>query len=127
MRLFKDITYNKLNPVNWGHNNPNNRKIKKTHYNKKLSIQDEPDKVVFCENINELDDKHMVKEPFGYAQIDLINDLISESDTDSLPANQYNSKLDVMQNAFDWLQDTNIERMLHEVGNYKNYLVYKSD
>ena len=99
VRLFKDITY-KLNPANKGYSNSNDQTVIKSHYNKNSSASNEPEKVVFCENINELDEKCMPKEPIGYAQIDLMNDLIQESDSEGIPTEQFNSKLDVMQNAF---------------------------
>lgn len=146
VRLFNDITH-KVHPDNPKEGRPlkdnynsvpvhNDRSkmplkesAKKKQTRRGRRMQQEQNKVVFCENLNELEDE-AENEPVGYARIDLLNEQAQESEDDSIPYDHLNSKLNRIENAVHFFYEkmhNNYSNCINEVGTLKDYIELKSE
>ena len=146
VRLFKDITY-KMHPENTGiivpkkvspyqQHKPTQKDSQKTkkqknvkNYQIKKNVQVPQTKVVFWENLNDLNDWYE-NEPIGYARINLMNYQPEESDSDSIPFDKINSKLSRIEDAVQFFYEKmndNYTHCMNEVGTLKDYIEFKSE
>lgn len=131
VRLFKDITY-KVQPENKAklreYITSSSRNLKE--YPRQANTAREFTKKVYLwDNSNELD-SWIENEPVGYAQIDLMNDQVQESDSDSLPLEHLNSKLSNIEKAVQFFytkMHSNYNKCMNEVGTLKDYIEQKTE
>ncbi|CAI2370615.1 unnamed protein product [Moneuplotes crassus] len=82
------------------------------------------------ETLENPEDYDAENNPIGYAQIDLMNEQNQESDTDSLPYDQLNSKLSRIEDAVNFFYEKmsdNYAHCINEVGTIKDYIELKSE
>ena len=146
VRLFKDITH-KMHPTNtvadaekkvspYQQHKPAPKESHKTkksknvkNYNMKKTGKVPQTKIVFWENLNDLNDWYE-NEPIGYARINLMNYQPEESDNDSIPFDKINSKLSKIENAVQFFYEKmsdNYHHWMNEVGTLKDYIEFKSE
>jgi hypothetical protein len=119
---LKDITQ-------MDNSNIQSRRMSAQQLKSKSNFASQKQRKVVHEVLNDYEDCHE-NEPVGYAKIDLMNNHHVESDTESIPYDQLNSKLSRIEDAVHFFYEKmndNYTNCMHQVGNIKDFIEQKSE